>query len=133
HCCRYFFFHAEDGIRDRNVTGVQTCALPIYSARRNFSTTQNPGFQRPTGTTLLTAVSDRLLAHHRRRRSDGCTPSRRPERSTATSSGRSTAYLRGTRSRPHPTATWHQPARGRSGCCKRRPIMVLPQPQLSIQ
>src|SRR5207249_5163951 len=23
---------AEDGIRDRNVTGVQTCALPIYSA-----------------------------------------------------------------------------------------------------
>src|SRR5699024_7387700 len=25
----YFFFQAEDGIRDRNVTGVQTCALPI--------------------------------------------------------------------------------------------------------
>src|SRR5699024_12035043 len=25
-----FFFQAEDGIRDRNVTGVQTCALPIY-------------------------------------------------------------------------------------------------------
>src|SRR6266540_2513206 len=24
-----FFFHAEDGIRDRDVTGVQTCALPI--------------------------------------------------------------------------------------------------------
>src|SRR5699024_1771771 len=24
-----FFFHAEDGIRGRNVTGVQTCALPI--------------------------------------------------------------------------------------------------------
>src|SRR5699024_11748317 len=24
-----FFFKAEDGIRDRNVTGVQTCALPI--------------------------------------------------------------------------------------------------------
>src|SRR5699024_11981580 len=23
-------FQAEDGIRDRNVTGVQTCALPIY-------------------------------------------------------------------------------------------------------
>src|SRR5699024_11662434 len=28
----FFFFQAEDGIRDRNVTGVQTCALPIYSA-----------------------------------------------------------------------------------------------------
>src|SRR5207249_7985222 len=26
-----FFFQAEDGIRDRNVTGVQTCALPIYA------------------------------------------------------------------------------------------------------
>src|SRR5690625_7748258 len=27
---RYFFFKAEDGIRDGHVTGVQTCALPIY-------------------------------------------------------------------------------------------------------
>src|SRR5699024_11789377 len=27
------FFQAEDGIRDRNVTGVQTCALPILKAR----------------------------------------------------------------------------------------------------
>src|SRR5207244_5183961 len=26
----YFFFQAEDGIRDDLVTGVQTCALPIY-------------------------------------------------------------------------------------------------------
>src|SRR5699024_11504205 len=25
-----FIFQAEDGIRDRNVTGVQTCALPIF-------------------------------------------------------------------------------------------------------
>src|SRR5699024_11393798 len=31
----YFFFQAEDGIRDGHVTGVQTCALPIssYSGR----------------------------------------------------------------------------------------------------
>src|SRR6266704_5222171 len=28
----FFFFQAEDGIRDRNVTGVQTCALPILDA-----------------------------------------------------------------------------------------------------
>src|SRR5687768_17893169 len=28
----FFFFQAEDGIRDVAVTGVQTCALPIYSA-----------------------------------------------------------------------------------------------------
>src|SRR5690625_7565213 len=26
-----FFFQAEDGIRDGHVTGVQTCALPIYA------------------------------------------------------------------------------------------------------
>src|SRR5207302_7448016 len=26
-----FFFQAEDGIRDFHVTGVQTCALPIYA------------------------------------------------------------------------------------------------------
>src|SRR5690606_39812364 len=29
----YFFFQAEDGIRDFHVTGVQTCALPICTAR----------------------------------------------------------------------------------------------------
>src|SRR5438067_11808242 len=29
HSFFFFFFQAEDGIRDRNVTGVQTCALPI--------------------------------------------------------------------------------------------------------
>src|SRR5207245_5603307 len=28
-----FFFQAEDGIRDATVTGVQTCALPIYPTR----------------------------------------------------------------------------------------------------
>src|SRR5437773_5968630 len=28
----FFFFQAEDGIRDRDVTGVQTCALPILPA-----------------------------------------------------------------------------------------------------
>src|SRR3712207_7843522 len=29
----FFFFQAEDGIRDIGVTGVQTCALPIYAVR----------------------------------------------------------------------------------------------------
>src|SRR5207253_5748306 len=28
----FFFFQAEDGIRDGHVTGVQTCALPISGA-----------------------------------------------------------------------------------------------------
>src|SRR6516162_11593590 len=30
----FFFFQAEDGIRDYKVTGVQTCALPIYGRWR---------------------------------------------------------------------------------------------------
>src|SRR5689334_24776851 len=30
----FFFFQAEDGIRDGTVTGVQTCALPISAAAR---------------------------------------------------------------------------------------------------
>src|SRR6266511_6455642 len=29
----FFFFQAEDGIRDFHVTGVQTCALPIWAER----------------------------------------------------------------------------------------------------
>src|SRR5437762_7447591 len=29
----FFFFQAEDGIRDTSVTGVQTCALPIYDCQ----------------------------------------------------------------------------------------------------
>src|SRR5256885_4719563 len=29
--CVFFFFQAEDGIRDYKVTGVQTCALPIWA------------------------------------------------------------------------------------------------------
>src|SRR2546427_4891063 len=28
----FFFFQAEDGIRDLTVTGVQTCALPIFTS-----------------------------------------------------------------------------------------------------
>src|SRR5437762_4505270 len=36
----YFFFQAEDGIRDTSVTGVQTCALPI--CRGSASTSSRP-------------------------------------------------------------------------------------------
>src|SRR5216683_7155402 len=39
-CFFFFFFQAEDGIRDLIVTGVQTCALPIFdrlAARYDFS------------------------------------------------------------------------------------------------
>src|SRR3989475_13141099 len=52
----FFFFQAEDGIRDLTVTGVQTCALPICGvrqpcpacvrSRRNFCMSQAPVGQR---------------------------------------------------------------------------------------
>src|SRR5688500_20188667 len=32
----FFFFQAEDGIRDYKVTGVQTCALPIFCLRHHL-------------------------------------------------------------------------------------------------
>src|SRR5699024_2008790 len=37
----YFFFQAEDGIRDRNVTGVQTCALPILRFNYTYTDYRN--------------------------------------------------------------------------------------------
>ena len=39
-----FFFQAEDGIRDRLVTGVQTCALPISAEASAQSTPQSLTF-----------------------------------------------------------------------------------------
>ena len=35
----YFFFQAEDGIRDWSVTGVQTCALPISGKESGYHST----------------------------------------------------------------------------------------------
>src|SRR5256886_9452806 len=34
--CDFFFFQAEDGIRDLTVTGVQTCGLPILGAKMDL-------------------------------------------------------------------------------------------------
>src|SRR5437667_1812183 len=42
----FFFFQAEDGIRDRDVTGVQTCALPISALFAWGYTTQSAGDRR---------------------------------------------------------------------------------------
>src|SRR5256885_6989221 len=42
--CLIFFFQAEDGIRDYKVTGVQTCALPIYESEGDL----HEGPPRPT-------------------------------------------------------------------------------------
>src|SRR5262249_60111324 len=45
-CSFYFFFQAEDGIRDWSVTGVQTCALPISEAATQL--TQGGGAEKRT-------------------------------------------------------------------------------------
>src|SRR5260370_12034192 len=39
--CDFFFFQAEDGIRDSSVTGVQTCALPISCSSPNSKWNHN--------------------------------------------------------------------------------------------
>src|SRR2546425_7180043 len=39
----FFFFQAEDGIRDKLVTGVQTCALPISLNGKSLSFDPVPG------------------------------------------------------------------------------------------
>src|SRR5437763_12497180 len=38
--CVFFFFQAEDGIRDTSVTGVQTCALPILTVKQSYGPDQ---------------------------------------------------------------------------------------------
>src|SRR2546426_6159327 len=40
----FFFFQAEDGIRDYKVTGVQTCALPISVKHHTVATATTPLF-----------------------------------------------------------------------------------------
>src|SRR5207248_5527068 len=42
----FFFFQAEDGIRDRTVTGVQTCALPILSPSSSAEKQNTPSRRR---------------------------------------------------------------------------------------
>src|SRR5256885_8974285 len=51
-CSRvFFFFQAEDGIRDYKVTGVQTCALPISGARTPGQPVCRAALPEPPGTT----------------------------------------------------------------------------------
>src|SRR5260370_42339716 len=52
----FFFFQAEDGIRDSSVTGVQTCALPIFWAATGAAIAACI-LLRPDGGILLAAVA----------------------------------------------------------------------------
>src|SRR5690625_5666087 len=66
----FFFFQAEDGIRDGHVTGVQTCALPISLVALNGKIKLHDGAFRPDElnqylrgvTPKLSAVIRKLLA-----------------------------------------------------------------------
>src|SRR5256885_11492640 len=46
-----FFFQAEDGIRDYKVTGVQTCALPIF--HNSFAMEPQQRSRRGSGHTVM--------------------------------------------------------------------------------
>src|SRR2546430_10327241 len=50
HRCVFFFFQAEDGIRDLTVTGVQTCALPISEVSGR---TDRPSFSDLSGSSFF--------------------------------------------------------------------------------
>src|SRR5437773_4764625 len=73
----FFFFQAEDGIRDRDVTGVQTCALPISTTTRFLfsSTAECPSTFSSWGVILgrILWISARMLPPSR-------TPTRSEER-----------------------------------------------------
>src|SRR5699024_11928202 len=61
----FFFFQAEDGIRDRNVTGVQTCALPISVTARSTKRLTPPRLAKRSvvkGVIVYAANSKRVAA-----------------------------------------------------------------------
>src|SRR5215510_16418894 len=60
-----FFFQAEDGIRDGHVTGVQTCALPIYEKLLNATINGIARLNRRHGP--APNGGERFLLFHRRR------------------------------------------------------------------
>src|SRR5476651_2848294 len=57
----FFFFQAEDGIRDIGVTGVQTCALPISMLRQLPSKTEVDNLLVDISQTGLAAALDQKL------------------------------------------------------------------------
>src|SRR5207249_6805905 len=83
---------AEDGIRDRNVTGVQTCALPIWSAMRSMATILPPAIVKPNIICGLppgahTSPGNPLT-------SAGCAARARPEKVSATAAAPRTSLGR---------------------------------------
>src|SRR2546422_6120088 len=123
----FFFFQAEDGIRDVAVTGVQTCALPISSAKRRTcrpgSSPSTNGSPRPTGAwsrrSRPRSTGRPRSSAWRKTSSDG---SRRPTRSSRASDGR--AWGRGGTGRREGLKSLCP--RGRAGSSPAAPTTSLP-------
>src|SRR5690606_39542113 len=87
----FFFFQAEDGIRDFHVTGVQTCALPIFSSppstASELTITTGKGCRRITSASIvrpsIRGISRSSVTTWGRKNSILFKPSR-PSRATAT-------------------------------------------------
>src|SRR5256885_12833142 len=62
---RFFFFQAEDGIRDYKVTGVQTCALPIlgFSVGHPAITAGSIGARVTDGVNVYILSNNHVLAN----------------------------------------------------------------------
>src|SRR5229473_4951547 len=58
----FFFFQAEDGIRDKLVTGVQTCALPISGERVALHERTARALEAEGGETLAAEVAGHWAA-----------------------------------------------------------------------
>src|SRR5256885_8116138 len=59
----FFFFQAEDGIRDYKVTGVQTCALPIWGRTARWGKGQDPRRPRTQGQRGVGSYEGQRWAH----------------------------------------------------------------------
>src|SRR5688572_7981683 len=118
----FFFFQAEDGIRDLTVTGVQTCALPISHLERTISARRYagiPGYERddlprPEEAAVADVADDsRQRMAHRADEVQDCVglPRRRP---AALGRDRSDARHARRRVRGHGQPRGGPPARGRT-------------------
>src|SRR5438093_10170229 len=108
----FFFFQAEDGIRDWSVTGVQTCALPISARSTSWRTSaRSPAGYTARCTAPGTPVRKALAAHMTSREGD-----HRGDEPVGISCRRP---LRPSRWRPSSTPLWDGPHRVLA--CERSP------------
>src|SRR5256885_8379565 len=69
-----FFFQAEDGIRDYKVTGVQTCALPIFAPDSRRPERSRAAARSGLGSASEQPTSSRCWRSSARRNSDNAEP-----------------------------------------------------------